>query len=80
MIQSDQPLPVTRRCELLKVARSTAYCRPGPVSHEDVVLMRLIDEIHAGASWGGDGGSIHTAVGKVSGRGGPLTHRSGCAV
>ena len=46
MIQSDQPLPVTRRCELLKVARSTAYCRPGPVSHEDVVLMRLIDEIH----------------------------------
>ena len=28
------------------MARSTAYCRPGPVSHEDVVLMRLIDEIH----------------------------------
>ena len=46
MIQSDQPLPVTRRYELLKVARSTAYCRPGPVSHEDLVLMRLIDEIH----------------------------------
>ena len=46
MIQSDQPLPVTRRCELLKVARSTAYCRPGPVSHEDLVLMRLIDEIY----------------------------------
>ena len=46
MIQSDQPLLVTRRCELLKVARSTAYCRPGPVSHEDLVLMRLIDEIH----------------------------------
>ena len=46
MIQSDQPLPVTRRCELLKVARSTAYCRPGPVSHKDLVLMRLIDEIH----------------------------------
>ena len=46
MIQSDQPLPVTRRCALLKVARSTAYCRPGPVSHEDLVLMRLIDEIH----------------------------------
>ena len=43
MIQSDQPLPVTRRCELLKVARSTAYCRPGPVSHEDVVLTRISD-------------------------------------
>ena len=28
------------------MARSTAYCRPGPVSHEDLVLMRLIDEIH----------------------------------
>ena len=50
MIQSDQPLPVTRRCELLQVARSTAYCRPGPVSHEDLVLMRLIDEIHPRAS------------------------------
>ena len=34
-----------------------------------------------GASWRVvfDGGLIHTAVGKVSGRGGPLTNRSGCA-
>ena len=28
------------------MARATAYCRPGPVSHEDLVLMRLIDEIY----------------------------------
>ena len=36
----------TRRCELLDVARSTAYYRPEPVSEEDLVLMRLIDAIH----------------------------------
>ena len=46
MIHSDPPLPVTRRCELLEVARSTAYYRPGPVSLEDLALLRLIDEIH----------------------------------
>ena len=39
-------LPKTRRCELLEVARSSAYYRPEPVSEEDLALMRLIDEIH----------------------------------
>ena len=46
MIQQAHRLPVTRRCELLEVARSTAYYRPSPVSDEDLALMRLIDEIH----------------------------------
>ena len=46
MIQKAHRLPVTRRCELLEVARSTAYYRPSPVSDEDLALMRLIDEIH----------------------------------
>jgi putative transposase len=46
MIQTQHPLPVTRRCELLDVTRSTAYYRPKPVSDEDLRLMRLIDEIH----------------------------------
>jgi putative transposase len=39
-------LAKTRRCELLDVARSSAYYRPEPVSQEDLALMRLIDEIH----------------------------------
>ena len=46
MTQTAHPLPVTCRCELLGVARSTAYYRPQPVSDADLRLMRLIDEIH----------------------------------
>ncbi len=45
-IHAEHALPKTRRCELLDVARSTAYYRPEPFSEEDRVLMRLIDEIH----------------------------------
>jgi putative transposase len=46
MIQAKHELPVTRRCALLDVARSTAYYCPEPVSEDDLQLMRLIDEIH----------------------------------
>jgi putative transposase len=45
-IQGEYALPKTRRCELLDVARSTAYYRPVPADEADLVLMRLIDEIH----------------------------------
>ena len=45
-IHATHGLPKTRRCELLGVARSSAYYRPEPVSAEDLTLMRLIDEIH----------------------------------
>ena len=46
MVQREHSLPVTRRCELLEVARSTAYYRPSPVSEADLALMRLSDELH----------------------------------
>ena len=46
MIDSEQSLPVTQQCRLLAVARSTAYYRPAPVSDEDLVLMRCIDEAY----------------------------------
>ncbi len=45
-IQTDHDLPKVRRCELLDVARSTAYYRPVSANEADLVLMRLIDEIH----------------------------------
>jgi len=45
-IHTNHALPKTRRCELLSVARSSAYYRPAPVSEEDLALMRLIDEMH----------------------------------
>jgi len=45
-IHTEHELPKTRRCELLDVARSSAYYHPDPVSEADLALMRLIDEIH----------------------------------
>jgi putative transposase len=45
-IHTNHALPKTRRCELLNVARSSAYYRPEPVSAQDLTLMRRIDEIH----------------------------------
>ena len=39
-------LPVTRRCQLLSVPRSSAYYQPTEESPEDEALMRTIDEIH----------------------------------
>ena len=45
-IQSAHKLTKRRRCELLGLARSTAYYQPEPVNEADRALMRLIDEIH----------------------------------
>jgi putative transposase len=45
-IHTAHELSKTRRCELLGVARSSAYYRPEPICEEDLTLMRLIDEIH----------------------------------
>lgn len=45
-IHAEHALPKTRRCELLEVARSSAYYRTQPLSEADLVLMRLIDELH----------------------------------
>ena len=46
MIKADYELSKVRRCELLDVARSTAYYEAMPVSDADLITMRLIDEIH----------------------------------
>ena len=45
-IHTEHGFAKTRRCELLNVARSTAYYRREPISQGDLMLMRLIDEIH----------------------------------
>jgi len=37
-IHSPHALPKTRRCELLEVARSSAYYRTEPVSEADLVV------------------------------------------
>ena len=46
MIDRSHDLPVTRQCRLLKLARSTVYYEPRPVSAENLALMRRIDELH----------------------------------
>lgn len=46
MIDRTHRLPVRRQCQLLKLARSTAYYHPTPVSEPVLALMRRIDELH----------------------------------
>ena len=46
MIDRTHTLPVARQCQLLKLARSTAYYQPRPVSDTALALMRRIDELH----------------------------------
>ena len=46
MIDRTHAVPVARQCQLLKLARSTAYDQPKPVSDTALTLMRRIDELH----------------------------------
>ena len=46
MIDRTHKLPVVRQCEILELARSTAYYTAKPTSPEDLALMRRIDELH----------------------------------
>ena len=46
MIDRTHQLPVRRQCQLLQLARSTAYYHPTLVSETVFALMRRIDELH----------------------------------
>ncbi|HEX5647747.1 MAG TPA: IS3 family transposase [Nitrospira sp.] len=46
MIDRTHPLPIGQQCQLLRLARSTAYYQPRPVSDMTLALMRRIDELH----------------------------------
>lgn len=46
MIDHMHDLPVARQCQMLSLARSTAYYRAQEVSEADLVLMRRIDAVH----------------------------------
>mgnify|MGYP001201320827 FL=1 len=46
MIDRTHNLSIVRQCEILELARSTAYYTPKPVSPEDLALMRRMDELH----------------------------------
>src|SRR5664279_5995049 len=47
LVDHDDPvLPVVAQCRLLKIARSTLYYRPAPVSTDDLAVMRRMDELY----------------------------------
>ena len=47
LVDHDDPdVPIVAQCRLLKVARSTLYYRPVPVSADDLAVMRRMDELH----------------------------------
>jgi putative transposase len=46
MIDRTHPLLVRRQCQLLKLARSTAYYQATPVSETTLAVMRRLDELH----------------------------------
>jgi putative transposase len=49
----DPVLSIVTQCQLLKVARSTLYYRPVPVSADDLAVMRRIDELYLSAPFYG---------------------------
>jgi putative transposase len=46
VVTRENPLSITRQCELLDLSRSTFYHVPAAVSDADLALMRLIDRCH----------------------------------
>ena len=46
MIDHEHEFSVVRQCEVLEVCRSSVYYIHQPTPPEDLVLMRLIDELH----------------------------------
>lgn len=46
MIDRTHPLPITKQAKALRIARSTVYALPRPVSDRDLDLMKRIDRLH----------------------------------
>jgi putative transposase len=46
MTAKDQRLSITRQCQVVGISRSSWYYGSIQVSEADLVLMRLIDDIH----------------------------------
>jgi putative transposase len=53
MIDRGSQLPVKRQARLLDLSRSSVYYRARPVSAQDLLLMRRIDELHLEAPFFG---------------------------
>jgi putative transposase len=45
MIDRMHKLPIKRQAEVLSIRRGAAYYKPRPVSEQDLLLMRKLDEL-----------------------------------
>jgi putative transposase len=79
MIDRHHPLPVTRQCRLVAVARSSVYYTPQPVPAATLALMRQLDELHLSRGRGRSAGItvIVGSPGPTSNRAGLLWNRGG---
>ena len=46
MMQPGHALPLSQQGRILELSRSSLYYKPVPISDSDLMLMRLIDEVH----------------------------------
>lgn len=46
MIDPEHQLPISHQVRLLDLSRSTAYYQARPIKEKDLLLMRIIDELH----------------------------------
>ena len=46
MIDRTHELPLVQQCQILDLARSTAYYQPQPLSESDLALTKRIDQLH----------------------------------
>ncbi len=53
MIDRTHELPLARQCQILELARSTAYYQPAPIPPVELALMRRIDELHLNRPFAG---------------------------
>lgn len=69
MITTDETLPVTSKCKLLKISRSSLYYRPESLEPDEGVLAhcRLLDELHLKYPWMGSR-SLRDQVSRKTGR------------
>jgi len=54
MIDRTHELPLVRQCQILELARSTAYYRPQPLSESDLALLRDLEITHPNHVWATD--------------------------
>jgi putative transposase len=46
MINRSHKVPISRQAKLLGISRGSVYYQPQPISEDDLVLMRRIDQLH----------------------------------